>query len=168
MKANIKLTRKQEIFVKEYLVDLNATQSAIRAGYSKKTAQEQGSRLLSNVMVMKAIEQAMEKRARKVEITAEYVLKTIYETIERCKQAEPVLDRKGENVVIDSPSGLALAYQFEANAVLKGAELLGKHLKMFTEKTEIKHEGAVDVFVAPKLTKEEWLERHKVGLEDKK
>ena len=56
-----KLTPKQERFVQEYLVDLNATQAATRAGYSKKTAQEQSSRLLSNVMVSKAI---TERRAR--------------------------------------------------------------------------------------------------------
>ena len=53
-----KLTDKQRRFVEEYLIDLNATQGAIRAGYSKKTAQEQSSRLLSNVMVQDAIAQA--------------------------------------------------------------------------------------------------------------
>ena len=45
------LTPKQERFVEEYLIDLNATQAAIRAGYSAKTAEAQGSRLLSNVNV---------------------------------------------------------------------------------------------------------------------
>lgn len=50
-----KLTDKQELFAREYLKDLNATQAAIRAGYSEKTAQEQASRLLSNVMVQSRI-----------------------------------------------------------------------------------------------------------------
>lgn len=45
------LTDKQQRFVAEYLVDRNATQAAMRAGYSEKTAQQQGSRLLLNVMV---------------------------------------------------------------------------------------------------------------------
>ncbi|WP_410512060.1 terminase small subunit [Paenibacillus sp. BR2-3] len=65
---------KQKIFVKEYLVDLNATQAAIRAGYSAKTANEQGARLLANVSVQEAIQEAMNKRAAKVEVTAEMVL----------------------------------------------------------------------------------------------
>ena len=162
------LTEQQQLFVREYLVDLNATKAALRAGYSEKTAYAQGSRLLKNVKVSAAITKSFTARIEKLEINADYVLSTIVSTIERCKQVEPVLDRKGEQVVIDSPSGLALAYQFEANAVLKGAELLGKYLKLFTDKTEIKHEGAVDVYVAPKLTKEEWLDRHKVGVEVKK
>ncbi|WP_110930667.1 terminase small subunit [Paenibacillus bouchesdurhonensis] len=68
------LTAKQKLFVKEYLVDLNATQAAIRAKYSAKTAEQQASRLLSNVKVQEAIQKAMNKRAEKVEISAEQVL----------------------------------------------------------------------------------------------
>ncbi|GAA0382572.1 terminase small subunit [Paenibacillus motobuensis] len=68
------LTAKQQLFVKEYLVDLNAKQAAIRAGYSPKTAEQQASRLLSNVKVQKAIQKAMDERAAKVEISAEQVL----------------------------------------------------------------------------------------------
>ncbi|MBA9088732.1 phage terminase small subunit, partial [Fontibacillus solani] len=68
------LTAKQQLFVKEYLVDLNATQAAIRAGYSAKTAEQQASRLLSNVKVQDAIQKAMSKRSEKVEIKAERVL----------------------------------------------------------------------------------------------
>ncbi|MGE9266402.1 terminase small subunit, partial [Escherichia coli] len=49
------LSEKQRRFVAEYLIDLNGTQAAIRAGYSAKTAQEQSSRLLSNVMIAHAI-----------------------------------------------------------------------------------------------------------------
>ncbi|MFB5761039.1 terminase small subunit [Paenibacillus medicaginis] len=68
------LTAKQKLFIKEYLVDLNATQAAIRAGYSAKTANEQGARLLANVSVQAAIQVAMDKRAAKLEITADMVL----------------------------------------------------------------------------------------------
>jgi phage terminase small subunit len=69
------LTPKQECFCQEYLVDLNATAAAIRAGYSAKTAQEQASRLLSNVMVQAATQRLMDQRAQKVGITAEEVLR---------------------------------------------------------------------------------------------
>lgn len=69
-----KLTAKQQRFVEEYLIDLNATQAAIRAGYSEKTANEQGARLLANVSVRDAIDGAKVKRSNKLEITAERVL----------------------------------------------------------------------------------------------
>jgi phage terminase small subunit len=68
------LTPKQERFVLEYLVDLNATQAAMRAGYSKKTAQEQSSRLLSNVMVSEAIAKGMQALAKQTGVTAERVI----------------------------------------------------------------------------------------------
>jgi phage terminase small subunit len=132
------LTPKQAQFVAEYLVDLNATQAAIRAGYSVKTANEQGSRLLTNVSVRSAIEDAKKARIERTEITADYVLTTIRDTVERCRQAVPVLDRQGKPVLVEGPGGeLKPAYTFEPMAVLKGSELLGKHLKMFTDKTEI-------------------------------
>ncbi|MCE3202483.1 terminase small subunit [Paenibacillus sonchi] len=73
------LTPKQKLFVKEYLVDLNAKQAAIRAGYSVKTAEQQASRLLSNVKVQEAIQKGMDKRAAKVEVTAEMVLQHWYD-----------------------------------------------------------------------------------------
>ncbi len=65
---------KIKIFAKEYLVDLNATQAAIRAGYSSKTAMQQGQRLLTRPDVQASIQAAMDKRARKTEITADKVL----------------------------------------------------------------------------------------------
>lgn len=71
------MTPKQEQFVREYLIDANATQAAIRCGYSEKTAYSQGQRLLKNVEVAAAIDAAMQKRAFKTEITAERVLKEI-------------------------------------------------------------------------------------------
>lgn len=64
-----KLDPKRARFVQEYLVDLNATQAAIRAGYSKKTAQEQSSRLLSNVIIQRSIAKAQASRAARVEET---------------------------------------------------------------------------------------------------
>jgi phage terminase small subunit len=126
------LTPKQELFVKEYLIDLNATQAAIRAGYSKKTANEQGARLLAHVSVGAAIQEAMDKRSKRIEVNSDYVLNTIVETIERCKQEiEPIYEGTGENRAFTGE------FRFDSGAVLKGAELLGKHLKLFTDKIEV-------------------------------
>lgn len=70
-----KLTPKQEMFVKEYLVDLNATQAAIRAGYSEATAMEQGYQLLQKTSVQAKLQAALNARSRRTEITADRVLK---------------------------------------------------------------------------------------------
>lgn len=85
------LTPKQQRFVEEYLVDLNATQAAIRAGYSARTAQEQSSRLLSNAMVAAAIAKAKEERAEATKITAQWVLEKAAQVF---KEAHAEKDRK--------------------------------------------------------------------------
>jgi phage terminase small subunit len=70
----VEMTPKQERFCAEYLIDLNATQAAIRAGYSKKTAQEQASRLLSNVMVQGKILELKKPVTEKLGLEADWVL----------------------------------------------------------------------------------------------
>jgi Terminase small subunit len=65
---------RQEHFVEEYLVDLNATQAALRAGYSPKTAEAQGSRLLSHVKVQRAITARMAERSKRTEVAADRAL----------------------------------------------------------------------------------------------
>jgi phage terminase small subunit len=75
--TNSALTAKQQRFVESYLLDLNATQAAIRAGYSRKTANEQGSQLLNNPAIKTAIDAAKTERSVKTEIHAEQVLQEI-------------------------------------------------------------------------------------------
>ncbi|MEK4513610.1 terminase small subunit [Paenibacillus sp. FSL K6-2524] len=71
------LTPKQKTFVQEYLVDLNATQAAIRAGYSVKTAEAIGHENLRKPKIAEAIEKAMDKRSERTEITADRVLQEL-------------------------------------------------------------------------------------------
>lgn len=71
------LTGKRKLFVQEYLIDLNATQAAIRAGYSEKTAYSQGQRLLKDVEIQSAISEAMQKRSERTEITQDRVLQEL-------------------------------------------------------------------------------------------
>lgn len=73
------MTPKQQRFVEEYLVDLNATQAAIRSGYSPNTAQEQGARLLSKAMVADAVRKAQADRTERTEINADWVLSRLGE-----------------------------------------------------------------------------------------
>lgn len=70
----VKLTEKQRRFCEEYLIDLNATQAAIRAGYSKKTAAQTAARLLTNVKVQEYIQERQKELAKRTEITQDSVL----------------------------------------------------------------------------------------------
>lgn len=90
-----KLTAKQEMFCKEYLIDLNATQAAIRAGYSEKTAQQVGSENLLKPVISEKIKSAMDKRSKKTEINAEWVLKQAVDMFKICKEAGELNTSKG-------------------------------------------------------------------------
>lgn len=144
------LTFKQELFAREYLVDLNATQAAIRAGYSEKTAYSQGERLLRNVEVATVIQTNMDKRAAKIEITADKVLQEIAKL--SFANLQDFYNENGSLKEIHTlPRDVAAALSSskvnltEACAVQeiklhdkKGSlELLGRHLKLFTDKTEL-------------------------------
>lgn len=107
------LTPKQQRFVQEYLIDLNATQAAIRTGYSAKTAEVQGCRLLSNAKIAQAVSDAMKARAEDTGIDQKMVIAGL---IQEAKAA-------GEDTT--------------SSARIRAWELLGKHLGMFTDKTEL-------------------------------
>lgn len=129
-----KLNAKQEMFCKEYLRDLNATQAAIRAGYSPKTAQEQSSRLLSNVMVLARVRELKDKRAEELELDAYWVLKRLMDVSNRCMQAEPVLEWDTETRTYAHKG----EWKFDSLGATKSAELVGKHIGLFNGPTDEK------------------------------
>lgn len=127
------LNARQELFCKEYLVDLNATQAAIRAGYSVRTAYSQGQRLLKHVEVLARVKELKAKRADELELDAYWVLKRLKEVSDRSMQAEPVMEydhAAGEMV----PTG---EYEFDSQGANRSAELIGKHIGMFDPKLEL-------------------------------
>lgn len=140
MKPKSALTARQQMFIKEYLVDLNATQAAIRAGYSSRTANEQGARLLANVSVKAAIEEGMNKRADQLGLDAYWVLKRLKDISDRCMQAKPLMefDRVEREMVhvVDEETGEYL-YIFESGGATRAAELIGKHIGMFKERVDL-------------------------------
>jgi len=152
------LTPKQAMFVKEYLIDLNNTQAAIRAGYSAKTADVAGSRLLANVKVAAAIQEAMDKRSEKTGITAERVLEEIAK-LAFCNLQDFYNENGSIKDIHELPRDVAAALSStktnitEACAVQeiklhdkKGSlELLGRHLKLFTDKTELTGANGTDL-----------------------
>ncbi|KWQ05496.1 hypothetical protein SE27_09695 [Acinetobacter harbinensis] len=132
------LRPKQQRFVEEYLIDLNATQAAIRVGYSAKTAAVIGAENLIKPYIQKAIQEARNKLTERTEITQDYVLTNIKKVIERCMQQEAVQARDGSPLLVEGPEGdLVPLFEFKETGALKGLELLGKHLGMFKDKIEL-------------------------------
>ncbi|MDF9909616.1 UNVERIFIED_ORG: phage terminase small subunit [Pantoea brenneri] len=137
------LNEQQERFCQEYVVDLNATQAAIRSGYSEKSAKSIGHENLTKPHLRARITELAKERNAAVGLSAEFVIEGVIKNIRRCEQAEQVYDKKGEPVMVEGPDGeLAPLYKYDANAALKGYELLGKHLKLFTDKVE--HSGSIE------------------------
>jgi phage terminase small subunit len=123
-----KLTARQERFVQEYLATGNGSKAARNAGYSERTATVQGSRLLANVNIMEAVSKAQKARSERTEIDADYILTRLDEIIERCLQHKEVLDRRG------NPTG---QYIFDPSSANRALELLGKHLSLWIDRSEI-------------------------------
>jgi len=122
------LTPRQARFVDEYLIDLNATRAAIRAGYSEHTADSQGSRLLKNAKVCTAIAAKQAERAGKSELTTEWIIERLIENANRAMEAEPARDAAGK------PIGI---YTYQGNVANKALELLGKHRGIFLDKVQM-------------------------------
>jgi phage terminase small subunit len=108
------------------------TDAYVQAGYARDDGH--AARCAARPDVAERIAELRAEVVERVLIDQAYVLSTIYDTVERCKQAVPVLDRKGQPVLVETPDGdIVPAYMFDPRSVLKGAELLGKHLGTFKE-----------------------------------
>jgi len=116
-----KLSDKQKRFVLEYVKDFNATQAAIRAKYSKKTAQRIGSENLAKPLVAEAIRKQAQKVAEKATIDAAGVLERAVRIFDRCMQAEPVMEK------IDGEWVRTGEFKFEHSGANKALEIIGKH-----------------------------------------
>ncbi len=133
------LTAKQQRFVEEYLIDLNATQAAIRAGYSSESARQIAADNLSKPNISHVIEVAKAQRAAKAAVDAEMVLIGLKEVAERCLQAKPVLvfDRVKREFVPALDEEGRTVYEFDSQGANRAFELMGKHIGMFVERKEI-------------------------------
>ena len=146
------LSEQRQRFVDEYLIDLNGTQAAIRAGYSVKTAQEQSSRLLSNVMVQEAISIAMAERSKRTGVNQDRVVLELAK-IAFVKMTD-IVDSQGriKNTATDddlaciesvkykeseSDTGSSVEREVKISPKLKALELLGKHLGMWNDKLDV-------------------------------
>ncbi|OOF47925.1 terminase [Rodentibacter genomosp. 1] len=134
-----RLTDKQQRFVEEYLVDLNATQAAIRAGYKAENARQIGSENLSKPDIQEAIQIAKDKRSERVQISQDDVLRDLLEVRDICMGRKSVVltdvvknAQEGTVNAIDNP-----VFVFEPTSANKALELLGKHLGMFKDRVDL-------------------------------
>ena len=130
---------REEMFCHEYMIDMNATQAALRAGYNPTTKMSSyaiGKRLKK--LLRWRIDELMAERKQKTDIKAEWVVRELVETVEKCREYHPVLDFKGKQVTVRNEDGeMCAVYEFNAKGATTALELLGKHLGMFKEKIEI-------------------------------
>jgi len=107
-----KLTHKMQAFIDEYLVDLNASQACVRAGYKTKNPNRIGAELLRHPVISKVIEERLAEKRERNELTADYVLDKLVAIVEATDKENP-------------------------QAALRGLELLGKHLGLYKDRQEI-------------------------------
>lgn len=143
--VNETLTNKHKRFCEEYLVDLNATQAAIRAGYKPKTARSQGQRLLTNADIQQYLQQLMDKRSERTEITADRVLEELAAIAFSDRTELAQVGKHGEvnftpteqlpdetKKIIAGIENGKYGTKVTTYDKVKALELLGKHLGIFT------------------------------------
>ena len=148
-----RMTEKQKRFVEEYLIDLNATQAAIRAGYSPKYADREGHKLVENSRVSEAIEKALAERSRRTGINQDRVVQELAkiafvkitdvvnddcEILPDADEADLAAIESVKVKSIPTKSGeVGVEREIKLSSKLKALELLGKHLGMWNAKLDV-------------------------------
>lgn len=139
------LTEKQKRFCDEYLVDLNATQAAIRAGYSEKTAKQIAQQNLTKLDIQEYIKKRMAEKEDALIAKQDEVLQTLTRVLRRqemdtvvvtCKERSSRYDENGKKVIVEKEVPRVVQIPTRVNDLNKAAELLGKRYGLYTEKIE--------------------------------
>ena len=138
----MKLNARQKAFCEYYVASGNATEAAIKAGYSERTAKSIGQRLLTFVDIKKYLDELMQKLESERIASAEEVLQILTSTM-RGEIQEEVVVVEGEGDGVSSAK--IVKKQVSAKERIKAAELLGKRYALFTDKTKI--EGTLPVMI---------------------
>jgi len=163
-----KLTAKQARFVQEYLLDLNATQAAIRAGYSAKTAEQQAYQLIQKTSVQARIEASQKARSSRTEIDADWVLTRL--AAEANADLADLIDSNGAVKPVEQwptiwRQGLVSGFEVNENTVdgvkmgqttkiklsdrIKRIELIGKHVNVQAFREQVHNTGAIALTISP-------------------
>jgi len=156
------LNPRQARFVSEYLIDLNGKQAAIRAGYSERSAKQTACRLLSEAPVKKAVGSAMDKRQVRTGLSQDEVIQDLRELRDICMGRKKV---KVMTIVKNAREGTADPVEvegvmFEPSSANRALELLGRHMRMFTDKMDVVSNGQTlqsgVLVVPPSLDESAW------------
>lgn len=139
------LTEKQKRFCDEYLVDLNGTQAAIRAGYSEKTAKQIAQQNLTKLDIQEYIKKRMAEKEDTLIAKQDEVLQTLTRVLRRqemdtvvvtCKERSSGYDENGKKVIVEKEAPRVVQIPTRVNDLNKAAELLGRRYGLYTEKIE--------------------------------
>ncbi|WP_317313223.1 terminase small subunit [Absicoccus porci] len=125
----MKLTAKQRRFVQEYLIDLNATQAAIRAGYSKNSARQVGTENLSKPSIKQAIEERLKQIDEEKTADAKEI-REFWTRVMRGEEKDTVLRYDNEGHQVETEIDVSMKDRIRAS------ELMGKSFAMFTDKVD--------------------------------
>lgn len=164
-----KLTKKQKLFVEEYLIDLNATQAAIRAGYSTQTARDIGCENLTKPNIKEAIDKELAERSKRTGINADRIIQELAKiaflnptdvidmdeaTIKGSSNRDDTAAIASVKVKrIPTDNGDIVEREVKTYDKIKALDLLGKHIGMFTDKLKI--EGAIPIVIQDDLGEED-------------
>ncbi|MCW3466515.1 terminase small subunit [Chitinophaga nivalis] len=131
------INEKQRRFCEEYLIDLNATKAAIRAGYSEKTAAQIGCENLIKPDIIDYLNIRRSEISEKTEISQEWVMKRLKDISDRCMTVEPVMEFDNNTKSMKETG----EYKFDSSGANKATELIGKHLGMFITRIDATTKG---------------------------
>lgn len=158
-----KLNAKQQRFVDEYLIDLNATQAAIRAGYSVKTAKEIGCENLTKPNIQEAIEKLMAERSKRTGVNQDRVIQELAriafvnpQNVINADDGSVRADASDDDLAciqsvkvktMSGDKGYSEEREVRLNDKMKALELLGKHLGMFKDKVELETDMDLNITI---------------------
>lgn len=164
-----RLTKKQQLFVEEYLIDLNATQAAIRAGYSTQTARQMGDENLSKPDIKNSIEKALAERSKRTGVNADRIIRELAKlafinptdvinmdeaTIKGDANRDDTAAISSVKVkTIPTEDGNITEREVKTYDKIKALELLGKHIGMFSDRLKV--EGAIPIVISDDLGEED-------------
>ena len=141
------INEQQQMFVAEYLIDFNATQAAIRAGYSERSAYSQGHSLLKHPEVSRALREGIAEQVKRLGLDADDIILRLLKLYDRSMQAEPVMKFNHATGEMEDTG----EYQFDGKSAAKALELLGKHFGMFAkDKASGSGPFVIQIYGAPK------------------
>lgn len=148
------MTEKQKRFCDEYLIDLNATQAAIRAGYSEKTAHSIGAENLIKPELQEYIQKRLDEKEDALIAKQDEVLKMLTRVMRReesetvavvCKKHKSHYDENGKKVINDDEEPVTVLIPTKVSDANKAAEMLGKYYSLFTDRTQIEDISQIQI-----------------------